>query len=374
VTRSRCILFAAFLAGGSTQCLLYTDSLNVDPEVTISTDRSTFMRNEPAQFTAVARDPDQSSSTLALAWFERPGSECPRTPREAADPAYRLSDGTAIERQHAEAGAYCLWVIATDQDGATALATRPYTVTNRAPVGVIAVEAPQDASAAAKIVGAPAPIDVALFSEVRLSAAESTDPEGDKLTYRWRITLPDGTAAQPQPCTQSAEARVVSCYVVVTPGLHRFELDVSDGSDPGMPVVQPVMALEDAAPCVVSTTPAFGLTRPQNSEEALTLKVDQVTDDGDPFPPRPGQVSQATFTWYSRKLPATTFERWKTHAPWLDVPANHARPGDVIEFRLQYGDRVKDRELGCDPDALNCPPALDRKCHQWVGWTVVYKL
>jgi hypothetical protein len=370
------MLLAAFLAGGSTQCLLYTDPINEDPEVTISPERSTFMRNERAQFSARARDPDQQAATIGLAWFERNGAACPTTVAEAmVDPSLHVGDGATIELGHAAAGAYCLWVIATDREGAKALATRPLMVANQAPVGALAIEGPTEARAINPTnAQAREPIDVALFSEVRLSAAGSMDPEGDPLTYTWHITRPDGSAAEPQPCTQAADARIVSCYVVVAPGLHRFELDVSDGSAPGAPVVLPVMALPDAAPCVVSTTPPFLLpTISRNGSERLLLQVGEVTDDGDPFPARAGQASQSSFTWYSRKLPATTFERWASRLSFLEVPPSYASAGEVVEFRLQYGDRVKDRALACDANALACPASVDDKCHQWVGWTVTFR-
>jgi len=367
VARFRCILLAALLAGSSTQCLLYTDPINVKPEVTITEFPSASLtRKQSAHFAARAHDPDQDAASLRLTWYLGDGA-CPTNLDQAMTMGERQGTSATMDFTPTELGPFCAWVVVTDEHGARAFDARPGEVDNRPPTAALAVLAPPEA------VGKSGVPSVALYSELRLSGAGSADPDGDALTYSWRILLPDNTTAMPDAC--AAPAPTDLCYVVRAPGAHRFELRVRDQATTNpAPLVQEVMVRPDAPPCVVRTDPPFDLASlAPDSREPLVFRVLEVQDDGDPLPAPAGRASDSTFVWYARPGTSGAFDRYFRSLDQLSIPAVSYQPGDVLQVRVEYRDRIKDRQLGCGDQDLFCPHAPEAPCHQMVGWTVNFR-
>jgi hypothetical protein len=352
-------MLAALLACGSTQCLLYTDPINVKPEVTITEAPASLRRNQKAPFTARAHDPDQDAASLALTWFQ--GPSCPTTLAEAAA-AEPQGTGTRTEIERSDLGDFCVWVMATDQHGASAFDARSSKVENQPPTAELTVVAPQQMMVTAGL------DSVELYSLVQLSGTSSHDDDHDDLTYAWTIVLPDFSVAKPDACATPSAAQL--CYRMRVPGKHRFELRVRDGLADSAPVALELTARPDAPPCVVSTDPSFDLpTLTRDSRREVSFHVLSVQDDGDAFPPG---TSDSTFVWYLREGSTGPFVRQIRGLTDFPIPAGKYHPGDVIQVRFEYRDRIKERALGCPDDGLFCPQAPEATCHQRVGWTVSF--
>jgi hypothetical protein len=361
VLRLRGLVIAALLAGAPTGCLLYTDEINVAPEVAIAGPRE-IKKRKKAHFTAVPRDPDEAPGALDLRWYERDGA-CPASLSEAlmisATPTAGPEHDT-VERERS--GTFCVWVIATDRQRAQGLGTAQIIVTNTRPMPAIAIVEP---------VGAAPPATVPLYSQVQLSAGKEKEDDDDPLTYHWSVTLPDGHSEEPGPCTPPIQGAV--CGRLDTPGPYRYELQAFDNEGAGeRPATLTITALPDAPPCIGTTEPPVELPRLVASPlQATKLQVIAAQDDGDPFPAFQGLATTSSFVWHIRRGHTGPFERSTRGLPELRFPANTFSPGDVVEVRVEYRDRAGARDLTtCDVEKASCE--LTPGCRQWVTWTVEY--
>ena len=314
VVRSRCLLFAAFLLLCSLAgCLLYTDGFNVPPEVVLNAPEQ-MLRNRQGVFSAVVRDADERSENLKLAWYLRDGAGCPKSTAEALA---MQSDSKAMQvgtqptqpviRQ--EFGPFCILVVVTDAARASAWAAEALDVTNQTPSASLELLAPRPV----RWIGPEAQLP--LYSQVRVSAAKSEDPEAETLEFRWSITGRNGEAIAPIPCDGTGMTKEI-CHRLDATGSYRFALRTWDGAQESVSVELPMAVLPDAAPCIEQTEPPYQLPRVVFlSTDRTNIRVVEVTDDGDPFPGAPGQQPQLAFIWRFRPAGAADFQRIRPSRP-----------------------------------------------------------
>jgi hypothetical protein len=148
---------------------------------------------------------------------------------------------------------------------------------------------------------------------------------------------------------------------------------VDDGAKTGSFAMQ-VSVMPDAPPCIQQTEPPFGLPRVVAfASERTNIQVVEVGDDGDPFPSRPGQLSQPPFVWrfgyagtgVPNRLVSTTM-------PSISFAPDTFRPGDEVEVRLDVLDRVMDRDFRACEGKLDCELEAGSGCRQRVSWKVSF--
>jgi hypothetical protein len=114
---------------------------------------------------------------------------------------------------------------------------------------------------------------VATGSTVQLSGADSSDADGNELTYRWSILyLPSGSQA-----VLSSSTTLDPTFVAGTAGLYVVQLIVNGGKLNSSPVTTWIKAQANQAP-VVSAGPNQTITLPTNTVTLLGTS----TDDGLP--------------------------------------------------------------------------------------------
>jgi hypothetical protein len=378
VTRIRRFLGAALIAGSSTQCLLFTEPPNMQPEVALDepTPGPRILKTTRAKFTAkVTADEDPAS--VRLQWFLREQT-CPASLAEAkAEPLVATGDTHMMEARGKE-GSFCVGVTATDKQGASDFVARQFDVVNQRPTARIAMLEPSSLTLGET--------SVPLYSTVRLTGAMSEDDDPpERLRFRWKVTPPAG-AAEPPPCTTNAAVAdgPEFCRRLNAAGQYKFELVVMDGqSESDAPASLPVTAGADTPPCFERTEPPHDLARGGDGlppvvlspfDRPYTFRVLEVRDDGDSYPPPTG-VTPGSFSWKWRARGEVDFDRLTD--PTLTsftVEANRYRPGDEVEVRVDYRDRQPPEAYPClnsnDADRCESPsePPPPMPCLQRVSW------
>ena len=222
---------------------------------------------------------------------------------------------------------------------------------------------------------------VPVFSQVRLSAgAQGKFLPTQVVQFQWKLTGPSGAALTPVNCEGASPAGVAICLQVPDVGNYRAELTLMDGAAarPARPLD---FKVEDGPPCIRETSPSF-LESPRLVElydVERVFRVLTVEDDGDPLPP-PGHQSVSAFIWSIKRAEDTEFRRL-VNATSRDyvIRAREYRPGDKVDVRVEYRDRVgvgddNARSLaGCNPAERTCGVQPGSTCYQRVSWTVEYR-
>jgi hypothetical protein len=381
VTRIRRFLGAVLIAGSSTQCLLFTEPPNVQPEVTLGepTPGPEIRKKTEAKFTATVTD-DQGPESVRLQWFLREGN-CPASLIEAQTEPL-VATGNSHEMMREMEGAFCVGVIATDKQGASDFDARRYEVVNRRPIARIAMLEPSSGMPGGTSVAKPVP----LYSNVRLTGAMSEDDDPPNLLrFRWKVTPPAG-AAEPAPCTTNTAVTdgPELCRRLNTAGEYKFELVVGDGqSESEEPASLPVTAGADSKPCFERTEPPHDLARGGDGlppvvlaspDRPYTFRVLEVRDDGDSYPTPTGVIA-GSFSWKWRAHGATEFDRLTDPSlTSFTIEANRYRPGDEVEVRVDYRDRQPLEAYPClknnDADRCESPSQSSDEvpCFQRVSW------
>jgi hypothetical protein len=369
VSRLGRLLGVFIVVASSTQCQLLTDSVNRMPSVELRVTTMEIVLRQQVEFMATAQDPDEDARNLKLQWFAHDRGDCPTNLAEAravTDP--QQGDKASFTMTPVKMGAFCVWVIVTDSQGARAFAGKRFEVVNGLPVAVVELVGQAMATTIPERTRLP------LFSDLKVSGAKSNDRE-DKgtLIYEWKWQTPAGTPT-PAACdpTVSPPSDQLKCWRLERPGDYQLELRVRDTlmawSKPAMMqlTVQP-----DDLPCIERTEPPFGLTSiVADPTQPLSFRLLSVTDDGDPYPTLDGGPPTGEVVWW-RKLPGDEgFQRLtSTSMTTLIFPGGRFRSGDVVEVRLDYRDRQPEHDpLRCGTDAPTCPDKGD--CRQRVEWKV----
>jgi hypothetical protein len=366
----------------SAGCLLYTDTFNVPPEVQLIAPPQMF-KGRSELFAAMASDRDERPEYLQFSWSYLQvgeGKDCPRTAAEAearAEEATRVQSGVGERRDIRNIalpgfGFFCVWVVVKDRAGASGFDGERFKVENQRPTAMLTLVAPKPLRWEGPTAYLP------LYSDVRVSAASSEDPENDALEFRWTITGRNGESIPPALCLGASQPSQV-CHRLDATGSYRFELRAYDGQIESDPVALPVLVMPDAPPCIEQTEPSFQLPRVVVfSTERTILRAVEVSDDGDPYPAGPGQQPQTQFIWRFRQLPPPgtqppPFDRSvSTSMPTFGFAPDTFRPGDEIEVRLDVFDRVENRDFSTCGDQPECRLDPARECRQRVSWKVSY--
>jgi hypothetical protein len=339
----------------SSGCLLYTDSINMRPKVTIVAP-SALPRGVPLSFTAVVTD-DQSSAQYD---FSAVQGACGAGGAQVGNQLVPGGSEATFTVSFAAPGEYCISVVVTDPRGATGTGSRPLVIGDQAPVPAI------DPHPSAPI---------ALYSDLRFSGARSSDPDpGDVLTLTWSVTLPGGAVMTPPACPDAPGGQEV-CFPADVAGPYTLTLTVDDGSGGHESAVVSFTVATDRPPCIVGTLPPYTLqTLPsRDPAKALTFTVTDVDDDGDPVPAPDGGPPTAKFDWWWR-VGSAPFERvTNLDQTTFGFAANTFHPGQIVQVRVLVNDRVArpDSDLaGCDQGLAICRAPQD--CARWVTWTAEY--
>jgi hypothetical protein len=345
--------------------------VNVPPIVVLKAPRQMF-KNQKSLFTVEASDTDQRPETLGFSWFQQEVAREKPCPGTAADAQRQVTSVVPLGRSANQDvtlpgfGTFCVWVIVTDQDGASGFAGERFEVSNQPPTARLELLAPKPLRVVDPIRYVP------LYSNVRVSAAGSEDPEREPLEYRWKITGRGGDGIAASPCDGANLSQL--CHRLDGPGDYRFELRVWDGTMESAPETLPLLVMPDAPPCIQQTEPPFGLPRVVAfSTERLNVSVTEVNDDGDPFPAPPGQLTQTTFVWRYRYVGSTEFERRVSNMPSVSFAPETFRPGEELEVRLDVIDRVPDRDFSACGEGLQCQIESGSGCWQRVSWRVSFR-
>lgn len=367
----RDLTFTIFLAAAS-GCLL-SEPINVEPTVTI-TGPQTLHRGETPTFVAIASDGDAPLDSLRVDWGK--GSICPPT-LEMAKATQTVGRGLTFALKDLTLGPICVWAVATDTNGASALATLTAKVENRVPVARIALPNSKiDVTKTGLSTGPTVP----LYAMVHLSGATSLDPDpDDAVSFQWSLTDPANQAARPVRCAEGPNPEAELCFSADLPGVYTATLLVADESGSvSEPAHLRVQVRSDGPPCIVPelTRPRVTLDRLiKRPGEIVKLEVGQVRDDGDPSPPAPGQATQSSFMWSFRPGKVGSFQRLGGVSLNFFQLSDEFRSGDIVQVRVEYEDRInRETELATcrKQDVLLCAIEPMTTCYQAVTWTVEY--
>jgi hypothetical protein len=281
-------------------------------------------------------------------------------------------------------GEYCVGAIATDSQGASGFGTLGFLVENKRPIARTVMLAPSvPAMATAVSSGAPPPVQVPLFSDVRLTGkmSEDDDPQ-TSWRYMWKVTGPGGR--EPAACTGATAATDGEeiCRRLEVAGDYKFELIVRDGQIESVPAEQTVVAAPDTLPCFERTEPPHDLARGEDglpplvlapADRPYTFRVLEVRDDGDTYPSADGTIpGRFSWQWRRREGEKTSpFTRLTdVTRTFLLFEAGSFRPGDELEVRVDYRDRQPDEAYPCLTDSKvdRCESPTTKGCYHRVSW------
>jgi hypothetical protein len=347
-------------------CILFTSSVNEPPKIKVLPPSKPAVRGQKVTITADASDPD--GDLPRVEWSTSPG-KCSDT-RTRPPTTFISPSGTATFDVPFDADApesLCVWAMAIDAQGATAIDTLEVSSQNRPPVAVIKVLAPTD-----KTTNGHYP----LYSYIRLSAKDSTDPDGDTVADpMWDLpAFPANAVPQPKlvPCPGLAPTELVKCLDVGGfAGDYTIELTVSDASGTRSPVASLTLTVDADHPACIATAVPETAVSPivLGPLEGKTFSIQKILDDGAPFPtPADGAHATPTFAWKVRRNAGA----WTSIAGYeqiasLTLPGGSYATGDAIDVSVTISDGLATHdETACDP---HCPAG----CPQSAQWTVEYR-
>ena len=347
-----------------TGCLLYTDSVNVAPTVTIiAPDRIT--RGTSLTFRADAHD-DQSAP-LDYSWALTEGACPPGGALPAGTPIASGTQPTFMVMLAGTANDYCVSVVVVDQYRATGVRTYSAHVENETPVATITQISPTPLGT-----NMPPP-PLPLWSAMRFTPAGSTDLDGDALAFSWTLMWPGGVAPATPPACADGSGDV--CFTADQPGQYTLELTAQDPAGATDSQSFSFTVATDQAPCIADTSPPFLMAELVRDPTAdLKFTVNQVNDDGDPLPPPTDRPSMLSFSWSWRIGSTDPFTRMADYdLPNFLFPAGSFQSGQTLQVRVEAHDRRPDQtELDLcyadSPQPVLCQ--VRAGCDQWVTWTV----
>ncbi|HVU51373.1 MAG TPA: hypothetical protein VHL80_11835 [Polyangia bacterium] len=348
---------------------LFTGPINSPPQVQIVLPMGPFGRGQTVKVSATAYDPDGGS--IRLEWSKEDG-DCPMRLDPSLRPATAFqsppNDPTyLVPLPTGDQQTVCVWVLATDDQGATWLDAKAITSQNRPPQAVITVLEPTAMTSNG---------DYELYSTFHLSAASSSDPDGDVVSQpTWQLLdMPDTANPVPMlaPCpSNNTPSDWVQCLDVGgSAGKYTIGLTVFDGIDTSTRTQQVLFVDYDHPACVSKTEPALAASPiVLDPGEARTLTITEILDDGSPLPtPVDGSHTPPTFQWrVSRNGGAASTIPGYENLNALTLPADTYATGDEVVVTATISDGVTMHlEPACNP---GCPAG----CPQAATWTVDYR-
>lgn len=203
----------------------YTGPINMRPTISILGPEH-FLRGAPmVTFTAVPGDPD--NETVSVTWATRMG-DCPTTDAQISLDARLLtfavgmSDKTLVLRSQDTGAEFCVFALATDPHGATAIAVAHGDPINNPPQARITIiEPPEPASS------------YALNTTFKLSSGDSIDsdipmPKKGDLRTKWEFLHAPIAKPTPVPCPGVEDDDRFFCFVATKDGPWVVRATVSD--------------------------------------------------------------------------------------------------------------------------------------------------
>jgi PKD repeat protein len=256
---------------------------------------------ETVTFTSTSTDPDGSSPSLA--WdLDNDGS-------------FDDASDQIVTRTFSTPGPKTISLRATDDSGASSIATAVVEVRNRPPTGVGFTYSPQEFQT---------------FEDVTFTASAS-DPEGQALTYQWDF---DGNGV-----FEKSGREVVHQFT--SPGANSVTLRVTDANDESVTTLPQTVVPDNRAP-----TAAFGFqpSAPKTGEDVTFTSTSSDRDgtiaehrwyfDGDSTPDATGPVVVRQFA-----LPGThavrlevVDDKGSSHVVTKDVPVENRPPTASFEI------------------------------------------
>jgi hypothetical protein len=336
------------------------------------------------QFQAVASDPDQGTDTLQFDWYV--GTYC-NSVVSSQGPRVGQAQFLLLPT---DLGPGCVAVVVTDSQGATAVASRDFTVVDQPPVArldmvpTVGLAAPEPGQ----------PLMLPLYAKATFTAAQSSDPDDSFEQLDFRFTVLSGNTPIAMPgCPDPGKAPWLCTFASETPGSYRVQLVVNDSQLASEPTEKPIQVACDQLPNVV-----LGVAQPMpplsSDEPPLqllasqpnTFTINRVEDDGDPYPSSdpasPYPTPPAGFVWFYQSGSGSSFSRLSTATgPSFTVPAGAFRAQQAIRVRVEYHDRItacQPKTPGCNAVFAACDPSA-AVCYspdlraQWVTWSVLFR-
>jgi hypothetical protein len=348
-------------------CVLFTPSINMAPTVSIVAPQ-TLGINMALTFKADVHD--EHVDSLRFAWG-LVNDKCPDDGSVPADPTIVTSTIATLTTPPLGSGLFCVFVTVTDDQGASDHRTQGFEIQDP-PLGVaIGLD-----SISTRATDLPANIGVPLFADLQAHATVSGGPAGGPSpSIVWTLTPPNRPGMMRLPCTDLDEAQV--CFPVDESGTWTLAVTAKAGSLTASAML-PILVAPDQPPCIpsgLSTDPPAvdGLTQSPNKE--MTFTVLDVSDDGDPWPPLPGQTSMLTFEWWWRLHGDTNFQRMVSpNSEKFSFAAGTFTDGALVDVLVEAVDRQQVNET--PPDFTACSGAVDRcsvhqACSHWIAWKVM---
>ena len=356
------LLSLSGLAAAWLPAACFTSPINQHPTVDVVPAAVPIARGKEARFMVSVSDPD--GDPVAVNWGLAPPDSCPNNPGPQSWPggSQRLqpNERTFMVDGGVTRSVFCVCVFAVDSHNAVDGKCLLQTPSNAPPDARLKVVSPDDTLQ-------PFP----LFSSVHLSAAETTDPEMDPITYAWKLSRPLASTATLTPCQMGADPNLPErCFFADSPGTYVATVEAQDGFDRSSAPAT-VQIAEDRLPCIRATRPLLtSLIYDDNASAPQSIFVDGVDDDGNPYPGNSQGVTH--FAWYVGSEGGPMSYLGNDVNSFAPV---RYHPGDVVRVRVEIRDRnvaTIDRILtGCQlsGDAL-CESPAGSGCFLSVTWTV----
>ena len=395
-------LLALLVGWGLPGCLLVSEKINRAPSVVIGEPTMSITRIQPVILSATVHDDQDRAEDLLVSWVVVAASNggCDQVTHEnfSSDKTVVLSSFKTFSYQPVSLAPMCVCAQVSDHQGAKAHGCRLLKALNQPPEAVL-----KDSLGIASGIARP------LYSHLKLTAAESKDPEGDPLQYEWKLTYSGadpGVSATFTPCLGSAPPQAVvvpgkeRCFDAKAPGIYQVQLRVADSvTDGGAPMTTwsdwttfSVPVNPDTPPCIQRTSPETRAQRILLSRsldlgglyESRVFQVLSVADDGEPYPVGEG-MKAARMIWYVQDTMQAnpTWVRQTAEGPQFEVSQTRfpkAKPGDTVRIRLEVRDSLVDakytdwicpqtEDYCCAPDSCSGTNA----CLRWTTWTVQFQ-
>ena len=316
-------------------------------------------RGQETTFKATVNDPDQGTDSLAVTWYV--DSSCD-TALARGQVRCLNGGGSACSYKPETLGPLCVVAEVTDRHGGTSTASGTFTVENRAPTARIVQTIPASTSTT-----------FPLQTNLTFSATDSSDPDPGEtahLTYQWTVTQPDGKKLSVDTCP-SAQSPATCSFTSQDPGTYHVRLVVTDPNKADSPpAVLDMVIDQDRPPCIEGVSPTTQSRTIAFVDQTNSLIVTLVNDDVDSYP---GSSQEGTFTWFLRRGTSGEFARLNetSNSNRLDIGVGAFMVGDLVQFRVEYQDRIKRDFSACTKtNSTRCE--LVSGCAQWVTWEVLF--
>jgi len=331
------------------------------------------MHGQAATITAHGYDPDDDQLTWTWAATPYPPSQtsCPDKNDPANWPVALGQSSNALAPTSFQLSAamtatsWCVWAMATDRYGAMDADVVGVIPANNPPQPILRVVTPDPASS------------YAAYTHFVLGADQSSDLDGDPLTYKLTLTqAPSASKAVLQPCPEpipAADPRF-QCLDADVSGRYVVSLEISDATTTTTTSLT-LNVLPDRLPCIDTTTPMYGMPSKDNPRSPRPVIVSMVDDDGEPYPNLADPLQTVKFTWFKGKNDSgnLSYVDNGSFSMLTLVPMDY-QEGDVANIRLEIHDRntaaIDAILLGCG-NADFCPIAPGSPCNVRVSWRIV---